>query len=194
MISVLTISGMMAVHARRAVFTALAGVPGVASAEVELGRAVVEHDATTTHEALRVVMWLAQHTGGNVTTGELAGKLGLSDECVEEALDALVEAGLVRGDGGAPRRYHYQARHPELDAALQRTLMLAEQDNLEVARMLAANSIYRLRRLAYLAYAEALLKVSACNVGRAGSQFEPSGSSQPTTTTPGDPHPPDGSA
>jgi copper chaperone CopZ len=53
MVSILTISGMVAVHSRRAVFTALSGVLGVTSAEVELGRAVVEHDASTTREALR---------------------------------------------------------------------------------------------------------------------------------------------
>ena len=52
MVSILTISGMVAVHAKRAVFTALSGVPGVKSAEVELGRAVVEHDASTTSAAL----------------------------------------------------------------------------------------------------------------------------------------------
>ena len=52
MISIITISGMVAVHAKRAVFTALAGVPGVSSAEVELGRAVVDHDASTTPDAL----------------------------------------------------------------------------------------------------------------------------------------------
>ena len=52
MVSILTIAGMVAVHSRRAVYTALSGVPGVTSAEVELGRAVVEHDATTTREAL----------------------------------------------------------------------------------------------------------------------------------------------
>jgi copper chaperone CopZ len=52
MVSILTISGMVAVHSKRAVFTALSGVPGVTSADVELGRAVVEHDATTSREAL----------------------------------------------------------------------------------------------------------------------------------------------
>jgi copper chaperone CopZ len=52
MTSILTISGMIAVHAKRAVFTALAGVAGVRSAEVELGRAVVEHDETATREAM----------------------------------------------------------------------------------------------------------------------------------------------
>ena len=51
MTSVLTISGMIAVHSKRAVFTALSGVAGVARADVELGRAVVEHDARATHDA-----------------------------------------------------------------------------------------------------------------------------------------------
>ena len=48
MVSVLSISGMIAVHAKRAVFTALAGVPGVQSADVEMGRATVVHDGSTT--------------------------------------------------------------------------------------------------------------------------------------------------
>lgn len=38
----LMIPGMHAIHARNAVFTALAAVEGIVRAEVELGRAVVE--------------------------------------------------------------------------------------------------------------------------------------------------------
>ena len=49
----LTIEGMLAVHARHAVFTALAGVPGIIRAEVELGRATVEHDGSVTAASLR---------------------------------------------------------------------------------------------------------------------------------------------
>ena len=59
MVSILTISGMVAVHAKRAVFTALAGVPGVVSAQVEMGQAVVEHSPSTTSEALREAVALA---------------------------------------------------------------------------------------------------------------------------------------
>lgn len=40
----LLISGMLAVHAKHAVFAALAGVGGITRAEVELGRAEVEVD------------------------------------------------------------------------------------------------------------------------------------------------------
>jgi copper chaperone CopZ len=74
MVSVLTISGMVAVHSKRAVFTALSGVPGVVSAEVEMGRAVVEHDATTTAEALRAAVTIA---GCEVTSMRLERRLGL---------------------------------------------------------------------------------------------------------------------
>jgi copper chaperone CopZ len=52
MVSVLTVSGMISVHSRRAVFTALAGVAGVSEADVERGRVVVVHDDAVTDEAI----------------------------------------------------------------------------------------------------------------------------------------------
>lgn len=75
MVSVLTISGMVAIHAKRAVFTALAGVPGVTSADVELGRAVVEHDAHTTAEALAAAVEIA---GCKVVEVKIERRLPLS--------------------------------------------------------------------------------------------------------------------
>ena len=75
-VSILTISGMVAVHAKRAVFTALAGVPGVLSAEVDMGRAVVEHDASTTSDALRDAIALA---GCEVTSVRIERRLPLTD-------------------------------------------------------------------------------------------------------------------
>ena len=50
---------MVAVHAKRAVFTALASVEGVRSADVALGRAVVDHDSGVSAEALREAVALA---------------------------------------------------------------------------------------------------------------------------------------
>ncbi|HET9003476.1 MAG TPA: heavy metal-associated domain-containing protein [Gemmatimonadaceae bacterium] len=47
------IAGMHSVHAARAIYTALAAVPGVTTAEVVLGRAVIEHDGRATVEAVR---------------------------------------------------------------------------------------------------------------------------------------------
>jgi copper chaperone CopZ len=43
----LLIDGMLAVHAKHALFTALTGVQGLARAEVELGKATVEFAAQT---------------------------------------------------------------------------------------------------------------------------------------------------
>jgi len=48
----LTIAGMTAVHAVRAVYTAFAGVPGIVRADVSLGGATVEHDGTVTRAML----------------------------------------------------------------------------------------------------------------------------------------------
>lgn len=55
----LTIDGMTAVHAVRAVYTAFAGVPGVRLAEVQLGHATVEHDGTVTRAMLEDAVALA---------------------------------------------------------------------------------------------------------------------------------------
>ena len=55
----LTIADMAAVHAVRAVYTAFAGVPGVARAEVVMGGATVEHDGTVTRAMLADAVALA---------------------------------------------------------------------------------------------------------------------------------------
>lgn len=55
----LTIAGMTAVHAVRAVYTAFAGVPGVRRAEVTMGGATVEHDGSVTRAMLSDAVALA---------------------------------------------------------------------------------------------------------------------------------------
>lgn len=44
MTTILTITGMRSVYCARAVYTALGMVPGVTTAEVVIGQAMVEHD------------------------------------------------------------------------------------------------------------------------------------------------------
>ena len=44
MVTTIHVDGMRSVHCVRAVFTALNAVDGIASAEVSMGRAVLEHD------------------------------------------------------------------------------------------------------------------------------------------------------
>ncbi len=55
----LTIAGMRAVHAVRAVYTAFSGVPGIMRADVSLGAATVEHDGTVSEATLREAVDLA---------------------------------------------------------------------------------------------------------------------------------------
>lgn len=55
----LRIGGMRTAHCVRAVFTALAGVEGIARADVTMGRAVVEHDGRATPERLGAAVALA---------------------------------------------------------------------------------------------------------------------------------------
>jgi copper chaperone CopZ len=56
MTTTVRIAGMTSVHAARALFTALAGVEGIARADVKVGEAIVEHDGRATPEALREVV------------------------------------------------------------------------------------------------------------------------------------------
>lgn len=53
MTSTVSIAGMTCAHCVRAVFTSLAGVPGIERADVSIGQAVIEHDGSVTPEAFR---------------------------------------------------------------------------------------------------------------------------------------------
>ncbi|HWL39466.1 MAG TPA: heavy metal-associated domain-containing protein [Gemmatimonadaceae bacterium] len=61
------ISGMTCAHCVRAVFTSLAGVPGIERADVSIGKAVIEHDGSVTAEAIRDAVAVAGYevTGTN---------------------------------------------------------------------------------------------------------------------------------
>ena len=55
----LELGGMRSVHSVRAAFTALSVVEGIARADVQMGRAVIEHDGRATIEQLREALQLA---------------------------------------------------------------------------------------------------------------------------------------
>jgi copper chaperone CopZ len=50
------IKGMLSVHAKRAVFTALAGIDGVRHAEVQVGSAVVDADVSVGEDVVRAAI------------------------------------------------------------------------------------------------------------------------------------------
>lgn len=56
MVTTLRIAGMHAVHAARAVHTALSGMDGITSVEVGLGIVTVEHDGHATAPILRAAV------------------------------------------------------------------------------------------------------------------------------------------
>ena len=58
-VTIARIGGMRSAHCVRAVFTALAGVPGISRADVQLGRAEIEHDGAATEAVLRDAIALA---------------------------------------------------------------------------------------------------------------------------------------
>lgn len=55
----LELAGMHSVHSVRAAFTALSAIEGIARADVQLGRAEIEHDGRATVERLREALQLA---------------------------------------------------------------------------------------------------------------------------------------
>ena len=59
MVTTAIISGMSCSHCVRAVFTALAGVEGVSHADVSIGKAVIEHDGSVSHEAIAKAVSIA---------------------------------------------------------------------------------------------------------------------------------------
>jgi len=64
MTTTVSVSGMTCAHCVRAVFTSLAGVPGIERADVSIGRAVIEHDGTVTPEQIRDAIAVAGYTVG----------------------------------------------------------------------------------------------------------------------------------
>ncbi|HEU4747471.1 MAG TPA: heavy-metal-associated domain-containing protein [Gemmatimonadaceae bacterium] len=59
MTTTVSIAGMTCAHCVKAVFTSLGGVPGIARADVSIGKAVIEHDGTVTAEAIREAVAVA---------------------------------------------------------------------------------------------------------------------------------------
>ena len=68
MTTTVTIEGMSCVHCVRAVFTSLAGVPGIDRADVSIGRAVIEHDGSVTAEQVRDAIAAAGYEVTDFTT------------------------------------------------------------------------------------------------------------------------------
>jgi copper chaperone len=67
MLTTASIAGMTCAHCVRAVFTSLAGVPGIERADVSIGQAVIEHDGSVTPEAIRDAIAVAGYEMTGIT-------------------------------------------------------------------------------------------------------------------------------
>ena len=65
--TVVTIAGMRGDHCKRALFTALTPVAGIRTAEVTLGRIVIEHDGAVTEQAVRDAIAVTGYVVSGVT-------------------------------------------------------------------------------------------------------------------------------
>jgi len=68
MITTVAVEGMTCQHCVRAVFTALAAVPGIDRAEVSIGSARVEHDGSVTVDQMREAIAVAGYAVTDATT------------------------------------------------------------------------------------------------------------------------------
>lgn len=68
MVTTLLIDGMRSAHCARAVYTALAMVPGLAAADVVVGRATLEHDVPLDRRAIEQAVALAGYAVRDVAT------------------------------------------------------------------------------------------------------------------------------
>ena len=59
MVTTAKINGMSCSHCVRAVFTALSGVEGISRADVSIGQAVIDHDGSVSHDAIREAISIA---------------------------------------------------------------------------------------------------------------------------------------
>jgi copper chaperone CopZ len=65
MLTTVSVSGMTCAHCVRAVFTSLAGVPGIKRADVTIGQAVIEHDGTVTAKQIGDAIAVAGYSIGD---------------------------------------------------------------------------------------------------------------------------------
>jgi copper chaperone len=72
MITHVRVEGMTCQHCVRAIFTALAGVEGVARADVRIGSVDVEHDGTVTIDQIRAAVEIAGYSIRDVETNRRA--------------------------------------------------------------------------------------------------------------------------
>jgi hypothetical protein len=111
-------------------------------------------DCVRTYEALEALLWFFAHQNESVTVGSLALTLGIAEPALQEAVDGLVASGLLAHVVGSRDLIRYQPASLDLRTNVARLVTLHEQDRFEVVRIVAENSMLRLRKSALQTFAD----------------------------------------
>lgn len=111
-------------------------------------------DCVRTYEELEALLWFFAHQNECVTVRSLAQTLGIAESTLEEAVDALVASNLLVRVPGSLDLIRYEPASVDLNANVTLLVALHEQDRFEVVRLVAENSMVRLRKSALQTFAD----------------------------------------
>lgn len=114
-------------------------------------------DYIQTYEQLEALLWFFSHRGEAIAGSSLARTLRIHEARLEEAIDRLVATGFLAPDPGSPGLTRYEPADHELDASVRALAAFYEQNRFEVVRIMAENSIQRLRKSALHTFAGCFL-------------------------------------
>jgi hypothetical protein len=111
-------------------------------------------DCVRTFEQLEALLWFFAHQNESITVGSLAQTLGIAEPVLQEAVDGLVASNLLAHVAGSLDLIRYEPVSRELGENVERLAALHAQDRFEVVRVVAQNSMLRLRKSALQTFAD----------------------------------------
>lgn len=111
-------------------------------------------DCVRTYEQLEALLWFFSHQNESVSVASLALTLGIAEPALQEAVEGLAASGLLAHLAGSLDLIRYEPASLDLRANVALLAALHEQDRFEVVRIVAENSMLRLRKSALQTFAD----------------------------------------
>lgn len=112
------------------------------------------NDCVRTFEELEALLWLFAHPNEGVTVRTLARTLGIVESTMQEAVDGLIASHLLAHVTGSVDLIRYEPASLDLGANVALLAAAHERDRFEVVRIVAENSMLRIRRSALQTFAD----------------------------------------
>jgi hypothetical protein len=112
------------------------------------------NDCVRTFEELEALLWLFAHQNEGVTVRALARTLGIVESTMQEAVDGLIASNLLAHVTGSVDLIRYAPASPDLGANVALLAAAHERDRFEVVRIVAENSMLRIRKSALQTFAD----------------------------------------